>query len=90
MPAVMNENGKFAVPDVVTIDYKKHPGTNPFPRGLKMIFGYDHRYPDKKLINWKCSSGGGQYTTIAEVNCPATTNGSNQLMVTLAAPKLLG
>lgn len=86
MPALMNENGKVVVPDLVTIYYKKHPGTNRFPRGLKMIFGYDHRYPDKKLTNWKCASGGGQFTTIAEVNCPASVNGNNQLMVTLAAP----
>ncbi len=86
MPALMNENGKVVVPDLVTIYYKKHPGTNHIPRGLKMIFGYDHRYPDKKIMNWKCSSGGGQFSTIAEVSCPATTNGNNQLMVTLSAP----
>ncbi len=86
MPALMNENGKVVVPDLVTIYYKKHPGTNRIPRGLKMIFGYDHRYPDKKNMNWKCSTGGGQFTTIAEVSCPATVNGNNQLMVTLSAP----
>lgn len=86
MPALMNENGKVVVPDLVTIYYKKHPGTNHIPRGLKMIFGYDHRYPDKKNMNWKCSTGGGQYSTIAEVSCPATVNGNSQLMVTLSAP----
>lgn len=69
MPALMNENGKVVVPDHVTIYYKNQPGTNRIPRGLKMIFGYDHRYPDKKFVGWKCSNQSGKFSTIAEVNC---------------------
>lgn len=82
MPAVVNENGKVAVPDHITIYYKRHPGTNRIPRGLRMIFGFDHRYPDKKIKRWKCANGGGEFETIPEVNCPA----DQALMVTLGAP----
>lgn len=82
MPAVVNENGKVAVPDHITIYYKRHPGTNRIPRGLRMIFGFDHRYPDQKIKRWKCANGGGEFETIPEVNCPA----DQQLMVTLGAP----
>lgn len=82
MPAVVNENGKVAVPDLITIYYKRHPGTNRIPRGLRMIFGFDHRFPDKKIKRWKCAGGGGEFETIPEVNCPA----DQQLMVTLGAP----
>jgi hypothetical protein len=71
MPAVMNENGKVVIPDHVTIYYKNQPGTNRIPRGLKMIFGYDHRYPDKTYRPWKCSTGGGTFNTLAEVTCDA-------------------
>ncbi len=74
MPALMNENGKVVVPDHVTIYYKNQPGTNRIPRGLKMIFGYDHRYPDKKFGGWKCSNVSGKFSTIGEVTCGTDGN----------------
>jgi len=82
MPAVINGDGKIAVPDHITIYYKRHPGTNRIPRGLRMIFGFDHRFPEKKIKRWKCANGGGEFETIPEVNCPA----DQALMVTLGAP----
>lgn len=81
MPAVSNGDGKVVLPDYLTVYYKSHPGAgeNKFPRGLRAIFGYDHKHgpdsPSQTSINvkhWKCASGSeGVKRTIAEIqNCP--------------------
>jgi hypothetical protein len=40
-PTMMNAQGKAVLPDFVDVFYRGIASTKPFPRGLRMIFGYD-------------------------------------------------
>lgn len=86
MPAVLNENGKVVLADTITIYYKKEPGSIRLPRGLRMIFGYDHAKPNApRDFKWYCDSDSGK-GTFAELNCPAVVNGANKIIASISSP----
>lgn len=66
VPAMMNGKGKVVLPDFIDVFYRGDATTVAFPRGLKMIFGYNAANPDTTPwdINnprsaWSFSAPGG-------------------------------
>lgn len=41
MPSMLNAQGKVVLPDFIDVYYRGTAATQPFPRGLKMLFGHD-------------------------------------------------
>ncbi len=66
-PAVMNAGGKVVLPDFIDLFYEGGIGTVPYPRGLKVIFGYDESDPsaawdiNAPTHSWSVTGGSGQY-----------------------------
>lgn len=66
-PSVINGAGKVVLPDLVDVFYRGTTDTKPFPRGLKMLFGYDEANPNVTFdINnpryaWSISGNSGYF-----------------------------
>ncbi len=60
LPTMMNAQGKAVLPDFMEVIYRGQAETKSFPRGLKMIFGYDADNPqtwDANESSWAWSFG---------------------------------
>lgn len=64
MPAMINAQGKVVLPDFLDVFFRGDSRTRPFPRGLKIIFGFNEANPTAPwdLLNpitaWSFGDGG--------------------------------
>lgn len=68
IPALMNNSGQVVLPDFIDVFYTGDAKTVAFPRGLKMIFGFDEANPgvwdvNNHVYSWSMHEPGGYFNS---------------------------